>query len=470
MLREYAKSLYYFLFVADVALGVIIFALLGTQPSMHTATLGTPLMTSSLTALGLFACLAWPRVLKQMGVYTSQRRDALSTILLKIFGGSIGCVILMAALAYSIHAPVARSFPLLFGGVYFLALATLRIMVFYALHRLRRSGRNYRNVLVIGAGQRARDLQRQIESHSEWGQRIIGFIDEGMPDGKAPMVPASQIKKYIDVPQILRFAVVDEVIVACPRSMLASIDGVVNECVTVGVPVTLLTDLFGNDLPPPQVHHYGAMITMSFAPVHHDELALALKRVIDIVVSAVLLVLLAPLLALAAVAIHLDSAGGVLFGQPRSGRHGRSFVMIKLRTMCADAEAQKASLLDRNEMDGPVFKISNDPRVTRVGRFLRKWSIDELPQLWNVLRGDMSLVGPRPPTPDEVLQYCSTDRRRLSMRPGITCLWQVSGRNEISFEDWMKLDLQYIDTWSLLKDLQILLQTIPAVLRARGAS
>jgi len=173
----------------------------------------------------------------------------------------------------------------------------------------------------------------------------------------------------------------------------------------------------------------------------------------------------------AALAIKITSPGGpIIFRQKRSGMNGRVFTLYKFRTMVPNAEALKASLEAKNEMDGPVFKIRNDPRVTRVGRILRKLSIDELPQLWNVLRGDMSIVGPRPPIPAEVERYERWQRRRLSMRPGITCIWQVSGRNNVDFKRWMEMDLEYIDNWSLALDFKILLKTIPAVLSSRGAS
>jgi lipopolysaccharide/colanic/teichoic acid biosynthesis glycosyltransferase len=204
--------------------------------------------------------------------------------------------------------------------------------------------------------------------------------------------------------------------------------------------------------------------------VHHSEVELVMKRGLDIAGALAGLLVSAPMLLVSALAIKLTSAGPVFFRQERCGLHGRRFDMLKLRTMTADAEDRKAELLERNEMDGPVFKIREDPRVTKVGRLLRRFSIDELPQFWSVLRGDMSLVGPRPPTPDEVFQYQGGVRRRLSMRPGLTCLWQVSGRNGVSFEEWMELDLEYIDTWSLETDLRILLRTVPAVVLARGAS
>jgi exopolysaccharide biosynthesis polyprenyl glycosylphosphotransferase len=251
--------------------------------------------------------------------------------------------------------------------------------------------------------------------------------------------------------------------------MLASIGPVVAVCATAGVPLTLLSDLYGDYLPPPRVTHFGSLAALSFAPVHHSRSRMLVKRVMDVVGSACLLALSSPMLALAALAIKLDSKGPVLFRQIRCGMNGRHFRIVKLRTMEVDAEERKAELMELNEMDGPVFKIRNDPRVTRVGRFLRRWSIDELPQFWNVLVGDMSLVGPRPPVPIEVAEYATFDRRRLSMRPGITCLWQVNGRNAIGFTDWVKLDLEYIDTWSLTLDVRILLKTLPAMLEGTGS-
>jgi exopolysaccharide biosynthesis polyprenyl glycosylphosphotransferase len=208
---------------------------------------------------------------------------------------------------------------------------------------------------------------------------------------------------------------------------------------------------------------------LSFSSTPSDAIALVAKRAFDLVASAAALVLLAPVLLAIAAAVKLDSPGPVLFRQRRVGLAGRTFTLYKFRSMRQDAEAQRRALEARNEMDGPVFKIRDDPRVTRVGRFLRRTSLDELPQFWNVLRGEMSVVGPRPPIPAEVRRYARWQRRRLSVKPGLTCTWQVSGRNEVDFDRWMALDLDYIDTWSLWGDVRIVLKTIPAVLLGRGA-
>jgi exopolysaccharide biosynthesis polyprenyl glycosylphosphotransferase len=194
------------------------------------------------------------------------------------------------------------------------------------------------------------------------------------------------------------------------------------------------------------------------------------KRTLDVVVASLLLLACTPIILILAAAIRLDSKGSVFFSQLRCGRSGRRFRLWKLRTMRPDAEQLLPELLPLNEMDGPVFKMRRDPRVTRVGRWVRRWSLDEIPQFWNVVRGDMSLVGPRPPTPREVIRYTTEQRERLSVTPGITGLWQVSGRNEIGFEEWVRLDLAYIRGWSLGLDLRILWRTLPAVLRRTGAS
>jgi exopolysaccharide biosynthesis polyprenyl glycosylphosphotransferase len=321
----------------------------------------------------------------------------------------------------------------------------------------------------VGSGQRALEVAASIDRRPEWGLRIIAFADEP-GNGHVPLVPTERLHKLIDVPALLRDENIDETLVAVPRSLLPEITPVVRECALVGVPVTLLTDLYGDDLPRPRVGSFESRSTLTFAPVHHSEVELVMKRGMDIAGALVGLAIAAPILLVSALAIKLTSPGPVLFRQLRCGLHGRRFEMLKLRTMTADAEQRKTELLELNEMNGPVFKIREDPRITPVGRFLRRFSVDELPQFWNVLRGDMSLVGPRPPTPDEVVQYRGGVRRRLSMRPGLTCLWQVSGRNGVSFEEWMDLDLEYIDTWSLETDLRILLRTVPAVVLARGAS
>jgi exopolysaccharide biosynthesis polyprenyl glycosylphosphotransferase len=209
------------------------------------------------------------------------------------------------------------------------------------------------------------------------------------------------------------------------------------------------------------------LLTFSTTPDHAFELLV--KRVMDIVLSAILLAVLFPLMVLVGILIKLTSKGPMIYKQIRCGLYGRRFVLYKFRSMNDGAEDVLWEIKHLNEMDGPVFKMRNDPRVTPPGRFLRKSSIDELPQFWNVLKGDMSLVGPRAPLPEEVREYSRWQRRRLSVKPGITCLWQVSGRNEIDFHEWMKLDLHYIDNWSLLLDLKILLRTFPVVLLGKGA-
>jgi exopolysaccharide biosynthesis polyprenyl glycosylphosphotransferase len=208
---------------------------------------------------------------------------------------------------------------------------------------------------------------------------------------------------------------------------------------------------------------------LAFTRTPSDAIALAAKRLFDVVASGLALLVLAPVFAGIALAIRLDSPGPVFFRQRRVGLNGRSFHMLKFRSMYQDAEQRLEALQAHNEMSGPVFKMKNDPRVTKVGNLLRKTSLDEFPQFWNVFKGEMSIVGPRPPIPAEVREYKRWQRRRLSMRPGITCVWQISGRNNIDFDHWMEMDLDYIDRWSLWGDLAICLKTVPAVLSARGA-
>jgi exopolysaccharide biosynthesis polyprenyl glycosylphosphotransferase len=451
----------------DGASGAILFVLLlSFVPSLSGPL--EPAKLPGLFALGLAATLGLPITLELLGLYRSQRRQSVFAYLSRFAGASALVTIGMTGVAIAVRAPVDPLFPVVLGGAQLLVIGTLRAATLLTLRLLRETGHNTRYVLIVGTGPRAAGARAVLEQNRQWGLEVVGYLDESSAS-IAPGIDPERVHKLMDLPRLLRENVIDEVVVACPRSMLASLGPVVAVCAESGVPITVLSDLFGDYLPPPQVSRFGANAALSFATVHHSRLELAIKRGIDVTVSGVLLTIAAPLIAIAAIAIKATSPGPVLFRQIRCGLYGRPFQMLKLRTMVSDAEARRSELLAQNEMDGPVFKIKNDPRITPVGRFLRRFSIDELPQLWNVFRGDMSLVGPRPPIPSEVDCYATSDRRRLSMRPGITCLWQVGGRNDIGFDQWVKLDLDYIDSWSIGLDLRVLLKTIPAVFKGTGA-
>lgn len=324
-----------------------------------------------------------------------------------------------------------------------------------------------RFVVVVGVGALAARLQSRIREHPEWGLRIACFLEDGQ-ETVSPEIDHALIHKVVDIRPVLRDAVVDEVVVALPVAQLGCLPQVSVACREAGVALHLLADLFDDGTPRASVDRIGALSVVRFSQDRPTQ-ELVLKRLFDLAAAVVLLAAASPVIALAAAAIAATSRGPVFFRQRRCGLNGRNFEMLKLRTMVVDAESRLAELAHLNEMSGPVFKIRRDPRVTPVGRWLRRLSIDELPQLWNVVRGDMSLVGPRPPIPHEVALYDTPHLRRLSMRPGLTGAWQVSGRNRVSnFADWVRLDLDYVDNWSFGLDLRILIRTIPAVLRATG--
>lgn len=467
MLRDHSREFHSAVLSADLLISALIFGVLVSLPGMAPGASGYTVFR--LLGLGLAASLVWPLSFQQLGLYGSQRRLGAERIIARLLLAGVVALLVQTGVAFALSVPVTPAFPMLCTAAQLVVLAGVRLSIYAGLRWLRRGGHNSRNVLIVGSGPRAAYVQEVIYRNPSWGLRIIGFIDDGPPEGGAH-IDEEELHKLSEMRDLLRDQVIDEVIVACPRSMLASIVDVVDACASAGVPITLLSDIFGDYLPPPQVRRFGSLPALNFAPVHHNRVALVAKRALDAVGAAVLLAATAPLLGAAMLAVRLTSAGPVLFRQLRCGLNGRTFEMLKLRTMYSDAETRREDLEHLNEMDGPVFKIRNDPRVTTVGRVLRRLSIDELPQLWNVLLGDMSLVGPRPSLPSEVVEYQTFERRRLSMRPGLTCIWQVSGRNDVDFEDWVRLDLEYIDTWSLGQDWRIMLQTLPAVLRGDGAS
>jgi len=415
------------------------------------------------------AALVWPAAIRSLRLNQSKRTEGFLGVAVQLAVAGAVSALAVGAVAFFSAAPIPPHVPVLLGAAQAGLLGGIRLVLHFCLRRLRRAGRNTRNVLIAGSGPRALYIEEIIRRNPAWGLQVIGFVDDGVHEGTESADPA-RVFPIASVPDLLADQVIDEFVVACPRSKLEEMVAVVDQATAAGVPTTLLSDLFGDLLPAPAIRRFGSLPALTFAPVHHDAAAIALKRAFDVVGSAFLLALSSPLVAAAALAIRLTDPGPVFFRQVRCTLNGRLFTMPKLRTMRVGAEEMHGELTHENEMDGPVFKMRHDPRITPVGRFLRKFSLDELPQLWSVLKGDMSLVGPRPAIPHEVAAYKTFERRRLSMRPGITCLWQVSGRNRIGFDDWVRLDLEYIDTWSLGSDFRILLRTVPAVLSGEGAS
>jgi exopolysaccharide biosynthesis polyprenyl glycosylphosphotransferase len=273
-----------------------------------------------------------------------------------------------------------------------------------------------------------------------------------------------------DIEQILKSNIVDEVIIAIPRSMLTDAEPMAQACEEEGIKLRFMADVFNLEVVRTKLIKLGNIPILSLEPVAQDELKLMIKRCIDMVLVLLSLPLVLPLMAIIAITIKLYSPGPVFFVQPRVGLKKRLFPMLKFRSMYLDAEERLKEIEHLNEAEGPIFKMKDDPRVTRVGRLLRRTSLDELPQLINVLRGEMSLVGPRPMSIRDVdLFDRGIQRKRFSVKPGISCIWQISGRSNLPFSKWLELDLQYIDNWSLWLDFMILIKTIPAVLFSRGA-
>jgi exopolysaccharide biosynthesis polyprenyl glycosylphosphotransferase len=400
-------------------------------------------------------------------VYGAYRKRPLTTEVVRVAKALLVTGVGIAALGYAQKHQISRLLVLIYFAACFASLAVNRLVVRGLARAARRRGYNTRRYAVAGSGPLAREIVRTMSAHPEWGYQFAGFV----VDGPAPdALDRSKVLGAIsDMDRLLRGAVLDEVIFAVPRERLAAIEDAILACEEQGVSSRVCMDLFTTRIATRNVEDLDGIPLLSLSTTPSDQVALAAKRALDVVISAFALAVLAPVFLAVAAAIRLDSPGPIFFRQRRVGMNGREFVLHKFRSMYQDAEARLEALRARNEVSGPVFKMRDDPRVTPVGRFLRRTSIDELPQFWNVLRGEMSVVGPRPPIPAEVKQYERWHRRRLSVKPGITCTWQVSGRSGIAFDRWMELDLAYIDEWSLWHDVKILARTIPAVLTGRGA-
>ncbi|MBC7226699.1 MAG: sugar transferase [Thermoflexales bacterium] len=334
---------------------------------------------------------------------------------------------------------------------------------------LRARGVGIKRVVIVGAGEVGRTVMRTIVARPDLGYRVVGFVDDNPQKGYTDIGRFRALGPLDNLPAVLDEERPNEVIITLPWMYHRKIMGIVRECERRGVRPRIVPDLFQMSLTQVNVEDLGGVPLIGVRTVSISKGALLVKRLIDVTVAAVGLLLCAPLFGLIALAIRLDSPGPVIFRQTRVGLRGRLFEMYKFRSMHVGAEEQQDMLADLNEADGPIFKIRDDPRLTRVGRILRRLSLDELPQLVNVLRGEMSLVGPRPPIPAEVEKYQEWHKKRLEAPPGMTGLWQVSGRSRLSFDEMVLLDVYYIENWSLWLDFKILMRTIPKVLLGEGA-
>ncbi len=381
---------------------------------------------------------------------------------------------------YFLAAAFAMQWPLTLSAAAIFVLANLAAQT--AIHTARSTverqhsrkqqpldpSRYSRRMVIVGTGSRARGFADHVLASPELDATIIGFAD----------YQRAGLWRYRDIPllghpdtlqHVLTTNHVDALVIALEPQEFGQSSSLFQTAQRMGINVCVPADLYQMTNSPARVIHLDDIPVIVYRATTDAVIPRLFKSGIDRLGALIGLILTTPILLISAMLIKLDSSGPILFTQIRSGLNGRRFTMYKLRTMTTGAEKQKRSLADRNEMSGPVFKIKNDPRVTRIGRLLRKYSVDEIPQLVNVLVGDMSLVGPRPPLPTEVARYESWQRRKLSVKPGLTCLWQVNGRNAIDFDHWMELDLRYIDQWSLALDARILAKTVPAVLKGSGS-
>ena len=383
---------------------------------------------------------------------------------------AIVLVIIYAGLYLFRRIEISRTYVLLIGVVDFVLLLVGRYLSYNGIALMRRRLQRYHYFLIVGSGARAREMATLIEESRGMGLRLVGFVDPnsegsnlGDRFGRYEVFPPNVLE------QVLQDRVIDEVVFAVNMQELARLEPLMAHCANVGVKIRVQLEFLPEAYSRIYLENFHDVPLLSLSSTPESELLLFFKRAFDVVLSAASLVLLAPLLIAIAAAIRITSPGEVLFRQTRCGLGGRKFTLYKFRSMVNNAEQMRAELHQLNELEGPVFKMSDDPRITPVGRILRRFSLDELPQMWNILRGDMSFVGPRPAIPEEVEKYEAWQRRRLRMRPGLTCIWVIEGRSHVKFHRWIQLDLAYIDNWSLWLDAKIFLRTIPIVISGRGA-
>jgi len=471
MLKERVKVISRLLFFSDILLTIFSFILAYLiREIFFSEEFGLLFPLSQYLQLIPIIILVWGFNLHFLKTYKSYRMISLFKGFWDLFKVIFlsGLFLILFIFLFKYHF-VSRLFIGTFLILNFIVLCCERGTIRLIARYVRRKGFNYRNLLIVGTNPRALNLAGKIKENPHWGIRVLGFIDKDPSLVGEDREGVEIIGTLKEIDQILRKQVIDEVIFLVPRKWLDEIEEAIHVCEELGVQVQVALDLYITAIGKISLEEMEGIPLLALSTTPQRIGQLFIKRIFDIIISLIAMIILSPILVATAIAIKIDSSGPILFRQKRVGLNGRNFTLYKFRSMVKNAEKMREQIEHLNEMSGPVFKIRDDPRLTKVGKFIRKFSIDELPQLFNVLKGDMSLVGIRPPISEEVKKYERWQRRRLSMRPGITCIWQVSGRNKVDFDQWMRMDLNYIDNWSLKLDFKLLLKTIPAVLFTKGA-
>ena len=426
----------------------------------------------------LLIVIIWPLSFNYVKLYSSFRNQSVHQLFFKVVKSSLLGLIVLSFVMYLLKiTDVSRIMMGIFLLMDMFLLILSKSIIYRILTKMRKKGYNFQNILIIGGRERAKEVIRSISDHSSSGYRILGClglfeseIGEPVRDGISYIGTVEQLER------ILVDHVIDQIIFALPLDLIKNIETHIRLAEKLGISVRFIPDwnlhklCYNPEIARLQIEGFLGIPTMCLSTTPSGNSELQLKNILDFFGSVILTILLFPFFGCIALLIVLFSPGSVWFTQERCGLNGRRFKVYKFRTMVHDAEQILKQLDARNEADGPAFKIKKDPRIIPyIGTFLRKTGLDELPQLLNVIKGEMSLVGPRPPIPAEVKKYDLWQRRRLSMKPGITCLWQCSKkRNDISFKEWMSLDLNYIDSWSLKLDLKILVKTALVVFTGQG--
>ena len=467
MIRSHVRVLRLVMMGADALTAALIFEVAsilrfgsGWQDAWRFA--GIP----AVIAMAIWAVL-WVTVLWFRGLYRLRAHWSVRADLFRLLQAAALLAIAVFVALFATKMPeVSRLFLVVLFAVQLTVGVISRLLLRHAFARARERGLNMRFILIMGTTPTAESFADMIESHHELGLRVIGHL-AGTPGGSQRMPKRPVIGSLDDLETVLHARVVDEVAICLGPPDWPLVEAITRICAEEGKVIRLPADGGSPHIGGAYVEQYGGLTIQSIVYGPDRIVSLLAKRLMDVAGAGLLLVVTAPITIAAALAIRVADGRPVFFRQIRVGLHGRTFQVVKFRTMVLDAELQLDELIDRNEISGPAFKLTDDPRVTRIGRFLRRTSIDELPQLWNVLRGEMSLVGPRPPLPRELEGYDVWHRRRLSMKPGITGLWQVTARRNSEFDRWVSIDLDYIDRWSLWLDVKIIARTVPAMLEGR---